>query len=160
MTDSKHAHLKRQEFKRKELKLQEFLPYRLFVLASRISRSLAQHYETKFGISRPEWRVLAVLGEQPELSAAEVAERSAMDKVAVSRAVNRLLVAKLVVRDLDTLDKRRSTLKLSASGEARYHEIVPIAVAYEQKILDQLHPGERELLCGLLEKLDRLNFDF
>lgn len=142
------------------LQLHEFLPYRLFVLASRISRSLAQHYEDRFHISRPEWRILAVLGEEPNLSAAQVADRTAMDKVAVSRAVTKLLQAELLQRHFLESDKRRSQLRLSRTGRNVYRKIVPIAMEYEQKILDQLSTKEHELLRKLLTKLDALNLDF
>ena len=71
--------------------LGDFLPYRLSVLSNKISRAIADGYEERFQLSLPEWRVMAILGGEPELSAGEVAERTAMDKVAVSRAVKKLL---------------------------------------------------------------------
>ncbi len=142
------------------LYLHQFLPYRLFVLANRISSSLAKHYEEQFQISRPEWRVIAVLGEEPDLSAAQVAERTAMDKVAVSRAVTKLLDAELLQRHFSQQDKRRSVLRLSAAGREMYCRIVPIALEHEEKILKQLNQEEVDLLRKMLEKLDHLNFDF
>ncbi len=142
------------------LKLQQFLPYRLFVLASRISRSLASHYEERFEITRPEWRIIAVLGEEADLSAAQVADRTAMDKVAVSRAVTKLLDADLLTRHFSEQDKRRSQLRLSKRGRKIYRQVVPIALAYEQKIVDQLSTRELDLLHKLLAKLDRVNLDF
>src|SRR3546814_16183839 len=69
------------------LTLERFLPYRLSVITNRISGALSRHYAARFGISIPEWRVIANLGRYPGLSANQVAERSAMDKVTVSRAV-------------------------------------------------------------------------
>src|SRR3546814_9508084 len=71
------------------LTLERFLPYRLSVITNRISGALSRHYAARFGISIPEWRVIANLGRYPGLSANQVAERSAMDKVTVSRAVAR-----------------------------------------------------------------------
>lgn len=142
------------------LHLHEFLPYRLFVLASRISQSLAKHYEERFNISRPEWRVIAVLGETPHLSAAQVADRTAMDKVAISRAVSKLLGAELLQRNFSEQDKRRSELSLSSSGIAVYQKIAPIALKYEKMILDQLSDGEQKLLTKVLTKLDALDLDF
>ncbi|MCL6415671.1 MarR family winged helix-turn-helix transcriptional regulator [Aestuariirhabdus sp. Z084] len=142
------------------LQLNNFLPYRLYVLANRISRSLADHYEQQFQITRPEWRIIAVLGEQPDLSAAQVAELTAMDKVATSRAVTKLLASKLLIRSFAVDDKRRSQLSLSAKGQKLYQKIVPIAQAYEEKIVSQLSDHERELLRTLLEKLDHLELDF
>lgn len=142
------------------LHLHSFLPYRLFVLASRISQSLAKHYEERFHVSRPEWRIIAVLGEKPNLSAAQVSDRTAMDKVAVSRAVSKLLSVDLLQRNFSKQDKRRSELSLSAEGKEVYQQIAPIALKYEQMILDQLSSEERDLLSGILTKLDDLDLNF
>ena len=73
------------------LDLEHFLPYRLSVLSNRISQAIASRYAQRFEIGVTEWRVVAVLGRYPGLSAGEVAARTAMDKVAVSRALARLL---------------------------------------------------------------------
>ena len=73
------------------LDLDHFVPYRLSVLSNRVSDAIARHYSERFGLSIPEWRVMAVLGQTPGLSARDVAARTAMDKVQVSRAVACLL---------------------------------------------------------------------
>ena len=76
------------------LDLEHFLPYRLSVLSNRISQDMASLYAERFNLSITEWRIIAILGRYPDLSANEVAERTAMDKVAVSRAVASLLKQK------------------------------------------------------------------
>src|SRR3546814_15071641 len=73
------------------LELERFLPYRLSVLSNRVSQKIADTYAERFGLAVTEWRVIAVLGRYPDLSAGAVAERTALDKVAVRRAVARLL---------------------------------------------------------------------
>ena len=135
------------------LDLERFLPYRLSVLSNRVSQSIAQGYAERFGIGITEWRVIAVLGRDTELSANEVAERTAMDKVAVSRAVARLLERGLLQRDTHGDDRRRSVLALSEAGYAVYDEVVPVARAYEQRLLAPLDDAERAMLDGLLTKL-------
>ncbi len=136
--------------------LAEFLPYRLSVLSNRISRAIADGYEEKFQLSLPEWRVMAVLGEESDLSAAQVAERTAMDKVAVSRAVNKLIDSDRLERHFSPEDKRRSVLTLSALGRKIYREVIPIALSYEEKILDKLSTEEKEALQSLLKKLETI----
>ena len=74
-----------------DLVLEHFVPYRLSVLANTVSRTIAAEYQARFGLSIPEWRVMAVLGRYAPLSASGICERTAMDKVRVSRAVSRLL---------------------------------------------------------------------
>ena len=74
-----------------ELILEKFMPYRLARLSSTVSSTIARAYDKEFGLSIPEWRVIAILGRFPGLSAVEVAEQTFLDKVAVSRAVTKLL---------------------------------------------------------------------
>ncbi len=135
------------------LLLERFLPYRLSVLTNTVSRSLARSYEERFGLSNPQWRVMAVLGHESELSANQVAERTVMDKVSVSRAVATLVAHGRVLRSVDPQDRRRSLLRLSRSGRAVYRRIVPLARAYERELVAALGARERRMLDGLLERL-------
>lgn len=135
------------------LDLEHFLPYRLSVLSNRISQDIAALYEARFGISITEWRIIAVLGRFPELSANEVAERTAMDKVAVSRAVRTLVDKALLHQAFNDQDRRRSELSLSKKGFRIFDEIVPLALAYERELLADLSDTERQLLMALLERI-------
>lgn len=135
------------------LLLADFLPYRLSVLSNRISRSIADGYEERFQLTLPEWRVMAVLGEEPDLSAGQVADRTAMDKVAVSRAVSKLLEAGRIERHFANEDRRRSVLALSEDGNRIYHEVIPIALGYEAKLLEKFTESEKSQLDALLLKL-------
>ncbi|HST44793.1 MAG TPA: MarR family winged helix-turn-helix transcriptional regulator [Luteimonas sp.] len=135
------------------LELERFVPYRLSVLSNRVSQSIASAYAARFGLAVTEWRVIAVLGRYPGLSATAVAERTAMDKVAVSRAVARLLARGLLQRTLHGDDRRRSVLALSDAGHAVYDEVVPLALGYERDLLDPLDADERASLLTLLAKL-------
>jgi DNA-binding MarR family transcriptional regulator len=135
------------------LQLDRFLPYRLSVLSNLVSSAIAGSYSSRFGISIPEWRVMAVLAMQPELSAAQVAERTAMDKVAVSRAVSSLLEKGRIERSVSPGDRRRSILKLSAEGARIYREVVPLALRHEQSLLDVLDTADRDALERILDTL-------
>ena len=138
------------------LVLDAFLPYRLSVLANRASDALAREYSQRFALGVTEWRVMAVLGHHPGLSASEVARRTAMDKVAVSRAVARLLESGRLRRTFDPGDRRRSLLRLSRAGRAVYAEVAQIALAFEQQLLAGVDAGERARLFHLLDRLDEL----
>jgi len=136
-----------------ELDLDHFLPYRLSVLSNRVSQGVARLYQARFGFGITEWRVIAVLGRYPELSANAVAERTAMDKVAVSRAVAHLLERGLLLREMHGDDRRRSVLALSEAGYRIYDEIVPLALDRERRLLATLSAEERAQLEKLLDKL-------
>src|SRR3954465_9399760 len=128
------------------LELDRFLPYRLSVLSNIVSTAISGAYEKRFGLTIPEWRVMAVLAMTPGLSAAEVAQRTAMDKVAVSRAVASLLRARRIVRQTARADRRRSLLRLSATGEKVYAQVVPMALDYERDLLAPLTRKDREVV--------------
>lgn len=138
---------------KQRLVLDAFLPYRLSIVTNRASAAIALHYSKRFGLSVPEWRVMAVLGEMPGLSAREVAERTAMDKVQVSRAVQSLLAAKRLIRDADKHDGRVARLSLSGRGVAIYREVVPLALQLEREFLSVLSAKERAALDATLTKL-------
>jgi len=133
--------------------LERFLPYRLSVLANTLSRAVARTYDRRFGLSIPEWRVMAVLARYEALSAVEVAACTAMDKVRVSRAVARLLHAGILRRETDRMDRRRSELRLSPRGIATHAQIVPFALGVERELLAVLSEEERRSLDRLLAKL-------
>jgi DNA-binding MarR family transcriptional regulator len=137
------------------LELERFLPYRLSILSNRVSQTIANAYVERFGLAVTEWRVIAVLGRFPELSANGVAERTAMDKVAVSRAVARLLERGLLQRETHGADRRRSVLTLSETGYRIYDEVAPLALECERRLLAHLDAGERATLDRLLDKLLR-----
>src|SRR5262245_41912070 len=135
------------------LVLEAFLPYRLSVLSHRVSRAIAARYATAFDLTIPEWRVIAVLGRRPGLTAKEVAEATEMDKVAVSRAVARLVAAKRVASRADCDDARRQLLALTLQGASVHERIAPIALASEQELLAARDARERAQLDALLDRL-------
>lgn len=135
------------------LELEAFLPYRLSVLSNTVSTAIAKVYQQRFCLSIPESRVMAILGRYPGLSAAEVAERTAMDKVAVSRAVARLLGTGRIRRRFNDADRRRSQLSLSEDGQAVYREVAPQALALEGELLEVLDDAERAVFSDMLDRL-------
>ena len=135
------------------LRLRAFLPYRLSVLANRVSSLIADTYTCQFSLRTPEWRVIAVIGETPELTATEVAERTAMDKVAVTRAVKSLVEKGKLRRKASQTDGRLTHLVLTASGRKVYQEVAPAALQLEDAILGALSSTERRQLDKILVKL-------
>jgi DNA-binding MarR family transcriptional regulator len=143
----------------KTLDLDHFTPYRLSVLTNRVSSAIARHYSDRFELTIPEWRVMAVLGQAPGLSAREVAAATAMDKVQVSRAVASLLAAKRLTRTAHAKDGRALHLSLSQKGRGIYNQVVPLALDLEQRFLSVLNSQERKALDALLEKLSDVNLE-
>lgn len=135
------------------LKLENFLPYRLSLLATEISQALAQAYGERFGISIPEWRVLATLGQFGTITARDICAHSHMHKTTVSRAVATLEKRKLVARKANRNDLREAFLDLTEEGRTIYLDIVPMATAFSDALCQGLGSDEKRHLDGLIDKL-------
>lgn len=142
------------------LVLEDFLPYRLSILSNRVSNAIARIYQRRFGLSIPEWRLIAVVGRFGPMSANEAAERTEMDKVRVSRAVQRMLAAGLLERATDAQDRRRSILQLSPKGAAIRVEIAPFAHQIEQQLLAPLSDADRIELDRVMRLLEKSAMTF
>lgn len=136
-----------------ELILEDFLPYRMSVLSHTISTTIARVYDKRFNLSIPEWRVIAILGRFPGLSAVEVAERTMMDKVAVSRAVTKLVKNGRIDRQFADTDRRRSILNLSDEGRKVHDEIAPLALQFERDLLHGISEEDCETFNIVVERL-------
>lgn len=136
------------------LSLDGFMPYRLSVVSNLVSERIADAYRAMFGLSVPEWRVIAVLAEADGLSQAAISERTRMDKVSVSRAARALEGRGLVARPANRTDGRARVLSLTQAGEALYALVVPRAKAMEAEILAGLDAAEVALLAALLTRIE------
>ena len=118
------------------------------------SQGIAARYRDEFGISVTEWRILAVLGRYPGLTASEVVARTAMDKVAIHRGVKALLGKGYLERRTDKGDRRRQVLHITRpKGQAVIEDIIPRARRFERQLLEALEPEEARLLQTVLNKL-------
>ena len=73
--------------------LEDFLAYRIRRLADAFSLEFSRVYRDRYGLSRPEWRTLATLGEFGRTTATAIGAHSSMHKTKVSRAVAALVAA-------------------------------------------------------------------
>ncbi|MCQ4160305.1 MarR family winged helix-turn-helix transcriptional regulator [Roseomonas sp. GC11] len=133
--------------------LRDFLPYRLSVVTEAVSSLFATRYQERFGLSIPEWRVVAVVGQQGELSTQQVIEHTGMDRVRVSRAVIRLADKGLLERRAHPQDQRAQVLRLGEPGRAIYEEIVPLARDLQAQLSAALTPEELRTLGEILDKI-------
>jgi DNA-binding MarR family transcriptional regulator len=135
--------------------LQDFLPYRLSVVTEAVSSLFAMRYQERFGLSIPEWRVVAVVGQHGRLSTQQVIEHTAMDRVRVSRAVIRLADKGVLDRRPHPQDQRAQLLQLSRQGRAVYAQIVPLALDLQAALSTALTAAEQQQLGTILEKIGR-----
>ena len=134
-------------------RLRGFLPHQLNVLANRTSEGFSAIYSARYGLSVPEWRILATLGEAVSARAKDIEGTRHMHKTVVSRAVATLRERGLVEAQPNKNDKRESFLALTREGRRLYEEIVPLGLAYEAEFLAVIDADERAVLERIMAKL-------
>ena len=136
--------------------LDNFLPYRLSFTTNLVSERIATAYQTLFGVSIPEWRVIAHTAEHDGITQLEIGQRSRMDKVTVSRAAITLTKRGVLERKPNPSDKRSHRLVLTAAGRELYSKIVPKALELERDIFVTFPEDELEAFQATLRKIDSL----
>jgi DNA-binding MarR family transcriptional regulator len=135
------------------LKLEEFLPYRLNVLASLVSQALSRIYVERYGLGVPEWRVLVTLGQFGVMTGKAIGAHSHMHKTKVSRAVAELEKRNLVTRRANRADLRESFLSLTPSGRTIYQELAPGALEFARRLAEVVDPADRAAFERAMQRL-------
>lgn len=135
------------------LKLEEFLPYRLNVVANVVSQALSRLYAARYGIGVPEWRVLVTLGQYGMMTGKDVGAHSHMHKTKVSRAVAQLERRKLLTRRANRADLREAFLSLTPAGRAIYEDLAPIALDFARRLTEVIEPADRAAFERAVDRL-------
>ena len=136
------------------LELETFLPYRLNRLADAVSRDFSSIYRDRHGMTRPEWRLLATLGQYGTMTATEIGQHSSMHKTKVSRAVSALEKRGWLKREAHEADRRLEQLTLTKGGETIYADIVPLALAFARRLETLMNPARYAEFDHGLERLE------
>jgi DNA-binding MarR family transcriptional regulator len=135
------------------LKLEEFLPYRLYLVASLVSQGLSRIYVDRYGIGVPEWRILVTLGQFETMTAKAIGAHSHMHKTKVSRAGGALARRKLIVRRENRADRREAFLSLTPAGRAIYHDLAPGALEFARGLFETIDPADRDAFERAITRL-------
>ncbi len=126
--------------------LEGFFPYRFAVAAELFSSQLVQVYGREFGLSREEWRLLFLLQQDEEVTSSELARRTTLSKVQITRASQKLEAKGLISRRVEDTDKRLRSYRATAEGRRIFHQILPRIESRVEGILGQLAPDDRAAL--------------
>lgn len=133
--------------------LDSYLPYLLRkadqTLSAPFYAALSQH-----GVSRSEWRVLAVLAEVGELSIVELATEALSPQPTVTHAVARLEKRGLVTRSVGAADRRTRVVSVTVAGAELTKTLV--AEAQELSASALADSGDLSTLIGELTRLTDL----
>lgn len=138
------------------LVLEQFLPFRLSRLSESISLKFAQHYKREYGMTRPEWRALAALGQLGTLTSTQICQHSNMHKTKVSRAVLALSQRGWLNRKRDDNDRRIEYLQLTPIGKRCYAKLVGLAHQFQAELSSSMSSSELATVNEALRILERL----
>ena len=136
--------------------LSDFLPYLLNITAEDVGREFARHYKDRYGMLRPEWRVLFHLGRRGDMTAKEICHQAALHKTKVSRAVAALERKRYLSRRTMDTDQRFEILSLTKSGRAVFADLSNVASSYERSLETMLGPQDMAQLKRLLSTLRKM----
>jgi DNA-binding MarR family transcriptional regulator len=138
---------------RAPLKLEQFLPYQLQVVATLMSQALSRVYARHYRLGIAEWRVLVALGQFGWINGKAICTHTHMHKTKVSRAVAILERRKLIARRANRADMRESLVSLTPAGCAIYEELAPRAIEFARRLTEILTPSDRDAFHRALKQL-------
>ncbi|MEN9704557.1 MAG: homoprotocatechuate degradation operon regulator HpaR [Pseudomonadota bacterium] len=124
-------------------------------VARQFRQALRRH-----ALNEPQWRVLRVLAEMPEVTASVLARETAI----LSPSLSRMLVAMerrgLIRREPGRLDQRQTLLSMAPAGRELFERAAPdfeqvyeeLARAFGQARLDRLHAELEALRQALVSE--------
>ncbi len=136
------------------LDLPNFVPYRITTLAALVRRALADIYRSRPGLTEPEWKVMTALAHYGPMPSGDVGLYVTLDRVAVSRALARLIKLKLATRAPNRRDQRMFTVDLTPRAARLYDRMAREALAIEERILAKVEPDQVRTLLALLDKVE------
>jgi DNA-binding MarR family transcriptional regulator len=131
----------------------DLLNYRLSRLLASSGAMVVRLCEGRYGITRREWRLIALLAEEGAMSPSQLAESAHLQRGRVSALITDLAAKKLVRRVSVPGDARRAEIALSDDGRAVYEELLPLSVRFQLDVLAALTPSERDAFDTALHKL-------
>jgi DNA-binding MarR family transcriptional regulator len=128
------------------MQLETFFPYRLAVAAEAFSRKLVAVYGRAHGLSREEWRLLFLIEGAGRIDSLELARRTTLDKVQVSRAAQRLESKGFITRSVPDGDRRLREYAVTSEGRATFAKAFKEVNARSDEILSAMPPEDRAAL--------------
>lgn len=135
--------------------LEDMLLYRLNRVRAVGGGMMLRYCEGRFGVTRREWVMLALLSEQDILRPSELAERAGMTPSATSKAITTIVEKGLMERRSLPSDRRFAQLRLTEQGHKLYEQIVPLAKDVNRELLDRLTAEEIDALDSMLDRIEQ-----
>jgi DNA-binding MarR family transcriptional regulator len=133
--------------------IEDFLAFRLFNLSKLAVRGLGIMLRRELNISKRDWRILAYVGQRPDMSLTELSAVAELDPVVTSRGVDKLVARGVILKKRLASNKRLLVLSLSSTGQAFYERALNGSKLYNMDFAACLSQEEAVVLDALLSKL-------
>jgi DNA-binding MarR family transcriptional regulator len=137
----------------------DLVNYQMHQIESANASNVTRICEGEFGITRREWRFIALLAALGGMAPSDLALRAGLDRSRTSKALMPLLAKGLIERRSQPGDRRRATVVLSAAGQALYERIFPRVKLVNTELLSVLEDADVRTLARLLDTLHRKAVD-
>ncbi|MEI6642704.1 MAG: MarR family transcriptional regulator [Novosphingobium sp.] len=125
-------------------------------LTSDVSRLLRKRFDVvsrRFGVTGPQWRMLAALRRTPGINQGALAQWLEVEAITAGRMIDRLEKSGMVERRADPNDRRAWRLFLTDEATPLLDELFGCATEVFDEALQGFAAGERDLLLALLERV-------
>ncbi|MBX9885141.1 MAG: MarR family transcriptional regulator [Novosphingobium sp.] len=125
-------------------------------LTSDVSRLLRKRFDVvsrRFGVTGPQWRMLAALRRTPGINQGALAQWLEVEAITAGRMIDRLEKSGMVERRADPNDRRAWRLFLTAAATPLLDELFTCATDVFEEALHGFAPDESALLLALLERV-------
>lgn len=131
----------------------DLLNYRMARLNAFASTAVIRLCEGRYGISRRQWHIIALLAAHGPQAPSTLADMSHLDRARVSRAATELLDKRLIERAARPGDRRRAIFTLTESGRRLYDKLFKEAAALNVALVAGIDPGLRDSFDRALDQL-------
>ncbi|HSV35926.1 MAG TPA: MarR family transcriptional regulator [Ramlibacter sp.] len=135
--------------------LDDLLLYRLNRLLATAGSMVIRLCEGSFGITRREWRVIALLAQNDGLLSSQLAQGVQLDRARTSKAITSLVGKKLVHRQTGPGDQRQTTVAITDAGRALYDGLYPMVLQINRELLACLPAASAATLDTALDALQQ-----
>jgi DNA-binding MarR family transcriptional regulator len=135
--------------------IDDLLLYRLSRLLGTAGGMVIRLCEGRFGITRREWRILALLAQEDGLLSSQLAGRAQLDRARTSKAVSSLAAKQMLRREPRAGDRRQAGLFLTPAGRATYEALFPLVQDIHHQLLAGMAVADVAGLDAALDALQR-----
>lgn len=133
--------------------IDDLLLYRINRLLGVAGGMVIRLCEGRFGITRREWRIIALLAQGEGLLSSQLAKRAQLDRARTSKAITSLVAKKLLRRATGPADRRQALVTLTDKGRTIYAALFPQVQQLNGELLAVLDAAEILRLDSMLERL-------